>query len=748
MRSSVSSAAIVSVSLMWLGALALHQAAPSAQATRFVGATSSQPLALSADGGLLAVVNPDNDSVTLFNVSGGSTVKLVEVTVGDEPNGVAFLPSGSRAYVTNTVSGTVSVLSINPAGSPIASVVKTIDVGTEPYGVTLTPNGTKAYVSNARSNTVSVIDTGTDTVSTTIAAVGPEPRGLAISNDGDGDDLDERLYVTQFLSLPVAGKVDGEDDAKDGHVTVIAVATDSPIADVALKPLADTGFLALGDALARIPPDALFDNPTGAYANQLNNIAILGNFAFIPNTGASPNGPFRFDVNTHSLLHVIDRTTNVDADQTINMHRAVAVQTNPAKRFLTVPWAMAVKHGQDQAYVVSAASNLVFKLAIDSSSGAATVLSDPSDPTRVLEIPTQSNPRGIVVNANDTRAFVMNYVSRSVTVIDLTTSPESVVAHLSSAALPAPGTLDDVVHIGNELYNTSIGVFDPVTPGGAPVVGRMSNNGWGACSACHPNGLSDNVVWIFPDGPRRTIPQHTDFAIGNPARQRVLNWSAVRDEEEDFELNIRAVSGGQGLIVLPGTSTPDTQVFNLAPLASGGRVQLQVRGVNAWDAIETFIQHGIRTPISPATPADPEVPQGRSLFIAAGCQTCHGGKQWTSSRLTFTPPPAASRIFQGQLVNQLKIVGTFDPNAFNEVKNTAAPAEGDNGFVPPSLLGLHAFPQTFLHGGVARSLQQVLGNKTHRTAGTGGVDTLSTAAKRNKVIKFLLSIDASTPPIP
>src|SRR5207342_661481 len=108
----------------------------------------------------------------------------------------------------------------------------------------------------------------------------------------------------------------------------------------------------------------------------------------------------------------------------------------------------------------------------------------------------------------------------------------------------------------------SIGVFDPVTTGGDSIVGRMSKNGWGACAACHPNGLSDNVVWIFPDGPRRAIPQHTDFAKNDPNRQRTLNWSAVRDEEEDFELNIRAVSGGDGLIVLPGTSTPDTQVFN------------------------------------------------------------------------------------------------------------------------------------------------------------------------------------------
>jgi hypothetical protein len=36
---------------------------------------------------------------------------------------------------------------------------------------------------------------------------------------------------------------------------------------------------------------------------------------------------------------------------------------------------------------------------------------------------------------------------------------------------------------------------------------------------------------------------------------------------------------------------------------------------------------------------------------------------------------------------------------------------------------------------------------THRSAGTGGVDTLSNAADRDKVVQFLLSIDAKTVPI-
>src|SRR5262249_47706072 len=192
---------------------------------------------------------------------------------------------------------------------------------------------------------------------------------------------------------------------------------------------------------------------TGAYPNQLNNIGIKDGFAFVPNTGASPNGPFRFDVNTQSLLSVFNTGNNTEAGQPLNMHRAVGAQTNPAKTFITIPWAIAFTHHREEGFVVSAASNLLVKLSI--SGGTATVLSDPSDPSRVLEIPTGKNPRGIVINADDTRAYVMNYVGRSVSVIDLTSAPEQLIANLQSTALPQAGSPPDPLLIVKELFNTS-----------------------------------------------------------------------------------------------------------------------------------------------------------------------------------------------------------------------------------------------------------------------------------------------------
>ncbi|MBI4469096.1 MAG: YncE family protein, partial [Acidobacteria bacterium] len=620
------------------GALYLPGSTPRAvvQAQRFTGPTSSQPLALSADDRVLVVANPDNDSVSIFDVSLDENRRLSTVSVQNEPNGVAILPNGSRAYAANTVTGTVSVIDTVPG-----RLVTNINVGTEPYGLALTPNGRKLYVTNARSNSISVIDTVTNQVTRTIPSVGSEPRGIAITNDGDADDNDEAVYVTQFLASPLAvGKLDGEDDSKVGLVTVISTATDAPVGTAVIRPLTDTGFKAAGDAIARIAPGTDFTFTTGAYPNQLNNIAVKGNFAFVPSTGASPNGPVRFNVNTQSLLSVINRNGNIDAGRTINMHSAVARQTSTPKLFITVPWAMAFKNQANEGYVVSASSNIVIKVSIDPATGAPAVLNDPLDPGRVLQIRVGKNPRGIVVNATDTRAYVMNSVSRDVSVIDLTRAPEQILATMRSAALPQTGSPEDIVHIGKELYNTSVGEFDPPAPGQSPIVGRMSDNGWGSCASCHPFGLTDNVVWIFAAGPRRTVSQHTDFDLTDPLRQtqRALNWSAIFDEEEDFELNIRGVSGGLGLLVGADGVTPDTPVAAFNP-PNGNRRQLKVRGVNAWDAIKTYEKFGIRAPISPIPKNDPDVLIGESLFRQNNCQQCHGGPQWTLSRVRFTPPP-------------------------------------------------------------------------------------------------------------
>ncbi|HET9207744.1 MAG TPA: hypothetical protein VFO28_15995, partial [Burkholderiaceae bacterium] len=306
--------------------------------------------------------------------------------------------------------------------------------------------------------------------------------------------------------------------------------------------------------------------------------------------------------------------------------------------------------------------------------------------------------------------------------------------------------------------------------------------GWGSCYGCHPRGLTDGVTWMFGDGPRQTIsmestaahPQlpamhvnvNANFAPLLPAfHQRALNWSSVRDEIQDFELNIRNVSGGQGLIALKDPfgerGAVDPCVFNLrftvnancdasreaeAAITTGRDADL--------DAIAAYIAFGIRAPVTPTKATDADVIAGRALFGAANCQGCHGGANWTASTLDFTPPPAAAEITAGQLTRFLCKVGTFDAASANELKgggvagqvNTDG-ANGALGFNIPSLLSVFG-GGPFLHSGAARTLDDVLANVQHRSLGTLGADTLTNAADRAKVAKFVGSIDAGTQTFP
>ena len=237
------------------------------------------------------------------------------------------------------------------------------------------------------------------------------------------------------------------------------------------------------------------------------------------------------------------------------------------------------------------------------------------------------------------------------------------------------------------------------------------------------------------------------------SHQRALNWSAVRDEGQDFTRNIRAVSGGGGLILEDANGVPVPegvagllQLPDLLPTAN--------TGLNAdLDAIVTYLALGVRAPISPLRGKN--VNKGRQLFAAAGCQSCHGGDNWTNSILDFTPPPAAADVVDAQLIKFLCRVGTFDPALFtdgvsNEIRaNNVAnvQARGVDGFNVPSLISVFA-SAPYLHSGAAPTLAAVLANVTHRSAGTGGVDTLTNASDRQEVVRFLRSIDRETTPFP
>jgi YVTN family beta-propeller protein len=440
-------------------------------------ATNSSPIAITSDNKFVWSVNPDNDSVSVFRVANDTNKKVAEIRVGKEPWCVAItLPeerhdSGKshrdddedgKVFVTNMVSGTVSVIDRKKR-----KVVDTIKVGTEPFGCALTPDGRKLYIANQSSETVSVIDTKWNRVIKTIKEVGTKPHGIAITADG------RKVYVTQLLSeRPAAGdprpltQSEGSDNGRVGRVTVIDAHTDHVIKTVILNPLPNVGdaFKSDGNTLAREPltnpPPPVFDNVTGAFPNLLEAIAVRGNIAYVPGTCSSPNGPFRFNVNVQSCLSTIDTALDVEAfgaGTTLNMNVGVNFEPVGIKLFNTNPFAVAFKRKTAEGFVALAATDRLLRITLDAD-GRPTINPPASaaDPSKIVRIQLKApndivqadpedviggkNPRGIVLNSKDTRAYVMDFVSRDIAVVDISGDDPTLyrtIARIQSADLPA-----------------------------------------------------------------------------------------------------------------------------------------------------------------------------------------------------------------------------------------------------------------------------------------------------------------------
>ncbi|MBI2207013.1 MAG: SBBP repeat-containing protein [Candidatus Rokubacteria bacterium] len=115
---------------------------------------------------IVADANPAFGFVAIVKTSDftlAATAGLNPLPVGGVPLGVAMLPNGSRAYVTQPVSNSVVVLDADPASATFGTVLGSpIQVGAFPYGVAVTPDGWLVYVANFHDDTVSVINTAND----------------------------------------------------------------------------------------------------------------------------------------------------------------------------------------------------------------------------------------------------------------------------------------------------------------------------------------------------------------------------------------------------------------------------------------------------------------------------------------------------------------------------------------------------------------------------------------------------------
>jgi len=761
---------------------------------------------IDSSGRFLYVINGgSNGSLSVFQVKNDgadSEIKLGEVKVGSHPQSVSVHPDLGTAYVSNGADNTVSVINLNTFDE-----TQTIAVGSEPRGTVLSPDGSTLYVSNFSDGTVSVIDTGSNTLTQTID-LGPDARPYAVAYqpDLDGLDTNDLVYVSDFFAEAVPGtpvdEVEGRNDGKQGAIYVINPSENEMSGKIPLAPK-DSGFK--GDRTPFDPsinPQAVLGNPYAGnstvpevcFPNQISGLTLdrRRRLLFVPSIGVSPEPPIRFDLNVQALVSVVDLKTNTENPTlTTNLNNLVQVENQPAgppfngtlqRAFMGDTVAMAVH--EDTALFVSRAGSFVLRGSLNEQ-GQISLNNSAQNPA--VRFPVGNIPDGITISPDGKRAYVNANVDGTISVLDLENNVT--LSEFSSTQLPVVGTEEHDLRLGRLAFFTGMGLPPDGLSGlsvrdidTAVFRGMASNSNWSSCASCHHEGTTDNITWIFPTGPRQTLPLDASFSKTDPNLRRVFNWNAVRSSVTDFNNNARGVQGGIGFT--PNGNADANQVHNHGP----------EQGVSqALDLMTRWVRLGTRTFNAPSHLNPAQVAAGRQTFVNNACQACHGTPLFSCSRVDYPLPlfdadPLAggNNLAPNRVLNTGTILQALDvtdsanffripPNqaffrdpvifAFNVAGVPAAPtldlthpievrgggpqigqaSVGAAGsFNPPSLRGSH-MSAPYGHHGRARRFRDVF-----ESIPNGGLGHPRGAISDQELLDleaFVRSIDGTTPPI-
>lgn len=604
-------------------------------------ASWGSPIALSPTTATVWTVNPDAGSVSAIDTQ--QQQKIAEIPIGEEPWSLVIAPTGDYIYVTDRATGKLSKIAVETQ-----SVVMSTYVGSELGAIALTPSGRRAYITSMSAHDVSIVDTSTLEITNRIP-VSTTPYAIGITDDGDGVDDDEQVVVTHLTAFARPGGVEATDQSREGRVTLI------------------------DPCMAQVTSQIVLAPDENGFPNLLAGLSIRERRAWVPLVRAAPDLPNTLSKTVFAAVSALDLTAGREeqaAGLPLNDQDVFGSPTNNPVAVVPAPDGKTL-------YIVLAGSDLVEVVDI----------SDRLQPQLVGFLAVSANPRGMAINQDGSRGYVMNYLARSVTLLDLDKM-------MSITEIPVTDeTLDEAVLRGKILFNNAV---DP----------RLSRGSWISCASCHPDGGTDSITWMFPDGPRQTPP------LWNAVQTLPWHWSAALDEPHDVEQTIHLIQHGLGL-------APGTDAALLAEPNAGRSADL--------DALAAFMARGVRIPQFAAE----ENAGGRRIFQQAGCPDCHGGATWTSRALPGAPG-TLDPDGDGMVNSVLRQVGTLNPRD----------VRGNTGFAPPSLLNV-ALTAPYFHDGSAPTLDVLLqtGHPDPDDTGSGLDESAMT-----ELVHFLRSIRTVTQP--
>lgn len=301
-------------------------------------------------------------------------------------------------------------LGFNAHPANAAGVISTITVGSTPMGIALTPDGSKAYVTNSASGTVSVIDTATLAVTSTITT-GGQPVAIAMSPDGS------QVFVADYLN----GTYKVIATASD---TVVGTAPKPSFCDnptsIAYHPTGSPIYSGCGLRVFAINTSTPYANSQVRHgSNSIEDVAVSGDASELIDAGGGyvvfVNSGWSAGVSNNPRAVAI--TYDGDTAYSANADGTVTSLYRPTTTIAS--WAVGtdlsdivLREGDDRIYVTDRSANQL-------------IIQELSTRTTLSTFAVGSTPSALAVSSDGTRAYVVNSASNSVSVIDLTDGSSS-----------------------------------------------------------------------------------------------------------------------------------------------------------------------------------------------------------------------------------------------------------------------------------------------------------------------------------
>lgn len=471
------------------------------------------PIAI--NGGYVYVTNTPAGTIDVIDRK--SQKIYTRINVGVDPVSIAVRPDGKEIWVSNHVSDSVSVIDINPSSPTYHVVIATIQefnqrrqtLFDEPVGIAFA-NNDKAYVALSSENQIAVVDVKSRKIINRIDIHAQDPRAITVRGD--------RLYVIPFESGNRTQLSGGRKDSINGSSVTF---------DADEHVNKNNNILSLGyvsDIIKHpIQPDKdlfIFDTKTD---RQIDIVETLGTLlygitvdskgqVFIAQTDARNDANGRAGTKKHGLAELenrpyLNQITSVTFKANSVVKYFIELEPLPPQQpvkeqALATPYAIQISDDDSTIVATASASNKVFT--VDAKSG------------RVLAQAIVGNgPRGIVLEKGKlSKAWVYNALDNTVSLVDVSDAK-----NIKSTLIV---TLEDPTHAqvkrGRIQFNSA----------------SVSSTGTFACASCHPNGHTDQLIWVLDTpivsggkqimprltmpvrGLRDTEPFHWDGTKGDP----------------------------------------------------------------------------------------------------------------------------------------------------------------------------------------------------------------------------------------